>query len=67
MLSIDHEYEIFLQNRQELGWNYFAPTLLTSAEKTRYAFPRIVFSVFARSGSADGEGLLERRLSITLA
>jgi hypothetical protein len=28
-----------LQNRQNLGWNYFALTLLTPAAKTSYALP----------------------------
>jgi hypothetical protein len=48
-----------LQNRQNLGWNYFALTLLALTAKTSYALPapkpRIVLAVFARSCSADGK------------
>ncbi|GAA3974522.1 hypothetical protein [Mucilaginibacter dorajii] len=49
-----------LQNGQNLGWNYFALTLITPAAKnflcSATAQPRIVLPVFARSRSADTFG-----------
>jgi hypothetical protein len=48
-----------LQTGQNLGWNYFALTLLAPCRKNflcpATAQPRIVLAVFARSCSADGE------------
>jgi hypothetical protein len=50
-----------LQNGQNLGWNYFAPSHLSPRACKNFlcpaaAQPRIVLPVFARSCSADGFG-----------
>ncbi|SEO35224.1 hypothetical protein SAMN05428947_10270 [Mucilaginibacter sp. OK283] len=51
-----------LQNGQNLGWNYFAPRLLSQRACKNFlcpaaAPPRIVLPVFARSCSADTLGI----------